>query len=166
MSSFKNIVDIYKVVRNDEDLLRLLIYPPEDMGRGIKDPLDKNLQNIKDKSVEELFSLQEYHILSTGKSSDMEEKEICRIYIYNGRRNGISDKWNLADQELIIDVFVHHSYENGDFRSARINDRLNDVLISSNFTGVTKMRFDNSAPIGAPKNYIAYRTVYEYTVSK
>lgn len=166
MGSYDDFLGIYKYLRNDEQLLRLLYYPPEDIADGIKDPLSPTLSNILDRDPMELSKIRKEHIMKSLKSDDLVDKQICRIYIYAGRRTPENRNYAFADQQLHIDVLVHNDIENSDFRSNRINDTLNNLLISNNVAGIGKMEYYGGDIITVPKNYIGYKNVYSFGTFK
>lgn len=158
-----NLRDILNVFRHDEELLRLLHYLPKSIVNGIKDPLDKSLQNVLD--ADEDWSIRDNVIVPKYKSSDLEGIAICRINVYAGNREPTSHNYQLADQDLIIDVFTHDSYEK-DYRSLWISDRLNQLLIDTRNTGVTKIKYGAGRRIDAPSEYSAYRHFYSFESAK
>lgn len=166
MGSYDDFLGIYKYIRNDEKLLRLLTLPPEDLGTGIDDPLSPSLTNILDKDPEKISTIQNEHIMKSMKADDLENKKICRLYIYPGRRSPRSDSYYIASQELVIDLFVHLDYENGDFRTSRINDRLNELIVDNHIVGASSMRYLEGSPRSAPRNYVGYESVFTFMTKK
>lgn len=163
MGMYENFSDIVKLFYHDDQLLRLLYYPPTNF-TSIKDPLDPSLQNMTDNDADWKIRLD--RILSTPKSDDLVNTEICRIYVYAGRRRPQSGNFKVANQELIIDILCHSKFENGDFRSLRISDRINDLLIHEHVTGLGKMDYIDGGQAPAPNNYVGYRHVYTFGSTK
>jgi hypothetical protein len=159
MGMRKNLEDIYKLFLYDETLLRLLHYKPEDMPNGIPNPLDDSLVNINDLPLDEQWGIREECIKLVPKSDDLVDKEICRIYLYAGRRRPTSHNYKTANQEIVIDILCHEDYET-DQRSAWIGDRVNELLIDNRVTGFKKIEYNDGSPISSPKNYVAFQHVY------
>lgn len=159
MSNAKRIIrKAYKLLRKDDELLRLLYYPPQ-RTTDDPDPLSKELDDIVGKPIDEYWDIVDNHILLTSKSDDLEKNAICRIYVYTGKikpsfRNKLTIK-----QEIVIDVFVHHMYE-VDQRLEMIADQLSDVLFSSRVGGLGTVDYRDGYDFTAPKGYQAYRHIY------
>lgn len=164
MSMYKNIIDIVQVLRNDEELLRLLHYKPENYAKKNLDPLDSSLPNILD--IDKDWSIRDKVLKLVPKSSDLENEPICRIYLYAGRRDGNSGNYKVAKQQIVVDVLCHMEYENGDIRSMRISDKINDLLVHENITGIGKIEYEDGLPIAAPVDYVGFRHYYQIGSSK
>lgn len=161
MSMYKNFTDIINVLNFDEDLLRLLYYSPANLVTNIPDPLDRSLQNILDMDEEVQWNIRNERIMLTDKTDDLvPDNPICRLFIYPGKRVG--NEYVFADQQIIIDILCHHNFENGDLRSTRIADRLNDLFVNEKITGIGKTKYVNGTPWGSPKEYTAYRHVFQF----
>lgn len=161
-----NFMDILNVLRNDEDLLRLLYYPPKDLVKGIKDPLDSSLPNILDMDKMKLKNIRDEHIMKSAKTDDLEDKEICRLYVYMGRRRPDTVSYAVAKQQVIVDVLCHNDIENSDLRSNRIADRLSYLFAWEHITGLGKMDYVDGNNINSPKEYIGYRHIYIFGGNK
>jgi hypothetical protein len=99
----------------------------------------------------------------TPKTDDLTpDKPMCRIFLYAGRRTPDRGNYGISDQEVVIDLLIHESFENGDLRSYRIGDRLNKLLVAENITGVGKINYYRGTPISSPRSYIGYQHVYEF----
>ena len=166
MGLYDDLLGIFIHLRNDEELNRLLYYSPENLGSGIEDPLSPSLPNILEMDAEKLAEIRNEHIMKSDKADDLVEKQICRIYMYAGRTSDYGRVDLLTKQELVIDVFVHSRYEEGDFRLSRIKDRLNEILVNSHVAGIGKMDFSEGNPRSAPPNYRGYELVYTFFANK
>ena len=155
-----------KLFRNDEDLLRLLYYAPRDLQSNQPDPLSDELDNILDKDINELWTIRDEHISTALNGDDLSDKKLCRIYVYLGRRRPANNNYTLAEQEIVVDILCHNDYQSKDQRTLRISDRINELLIGENVTGLSKMRYVEGYEFNPPKDYAAYRHVYETTVTK
>lgn len=160
MGMEKHLRNFLNVLRNDETLLRLLYYPPENIAEDIKDPLDSSLQNILDMDITERWKIIDDRILVTSKSSDLDSKKICRIYVYAGRRTP-QRNYLVSNQEIKVEIFCHNDFE-VDLRSLRISDRINELLFDERITGFGKVKYEGGNVISAPKDYVGYFHVYEF----
>ena len=60
----------------------------------------------------------------------------------------------MADQEIVIDILCHSDFENGDLRSMRIADRVNELIALERITGMGKIDYVLGSRINAPKDYV------------
>jgi hypothetical protein len=161
MSMHKNMMDILNVLYFDETLLRLLYYPAKNLKDNTPDPLDISLPNILDTDVD--WSIRNSRIKSIPKVDDLTDTPICRLLIYAGRRSSDGQSYLTANQQLIIDVVCHESFEDGDLRTAKISDRLNELFVAEKITGIGKMYFVEGGQItGLPSEYVGFKNVYRY----
>lgn len=164
MSLQRNMLDIFEKLRNDEKLIRLLTLPARDDTKGIKEPLDQTLPDVLDKSSKSSLEINEIKddvIYKIPKIDDLEDRQICRIYAYPGKRRSNDGNFLYADQTIVFDLIVHESFEKGDLRSARIIDRLDEMFTLKNISGIGKMIYLDGDPIAAPKNYIGYKHLFK-----
>lgn len=167
MSMYKNIQDIFKVLRNDEQLLRLLHNEPKNISKKIPDPLDSSLPNILDKPPLELTQLKNKLIMSVPKDDDLIKDRKCVIFAYLGDRYSDRRNYVMANQYIMFDVFCHVDFENGDFRSSRIGDRLNHLFALEHVTGFGKVDFERVRIINrVPSQFVGYQYVYEIGATK
>jgi hypothetical protein len=165
MGMHKNFMDILNVLYFDETLLRLLYYPAKSLKNKTSDPLDSNLPNVID--IDNDWSIRNNRIMKTAKTDDLNpDKPMIRIFVYPGRRTPDNGNYALANQGVIIDILVHNSFEEGDLRSTRIGDRLNELFVSERVTGITKMDYTSGNPIGSPSGYVGYQHVYKIGSTK
>jgi hypothetical protein len=161
MGLHQNLMDIVSVLYNDEELLRLLYYPSANLAKNIPDPLSTSLPNILEMDEEKQWEIRDDRISFSSKTNDLPpDKPFCRIYVYAGRRRAVSNYLN-ADQEIRIGIYCHNDWENGDFRSARISDRLNKILVAERITGIGKVNYTQGYPLNSPAEYVAFEHVYE-----
>jgi hypothetical protein len=166
MAMYDDFLKIIKYLKSDEELNRLLYYPPEDLGKDVLDPLDSNLPNIMTMNVEKRAEIINKRIMKSSKFKDLEKESICRLYVYAGNGSSSSGNYLFANQELVIDILCHSDFENGDLRSFRISDRLNELFCHQNLVGIGQMDFVNRRPIGAPVEYVGYQVVFKYSTFK
>lgn len=152
--------NIYTKLREDEMLMRLLHYKPEDYYTKVLDPLSKALPNIVDNS-EKYWDIVDKVIITGTKTSDIQEKGICRIYLYAGRSRGKFQSHYLIDQEVVLDVFVHESYEK-DLRTPWICDRIKELIALEYIAGYGKLTFVAGNQRDSPIGYSKYELVFEY----
>lgn len=155
---FKNIKDIVQVLRNDETLLRLLHYRPEDHYKKIPDPLDGLLEDIL--VIDTDWTIRDKVLKTAAKAEELEDKPLCRVYLYAGRRDKDTN-YLLANQQIIIDILCHIDFEK-DLRSMRISDRINELLVHERITGIGKVEYIQGSPIPVPNNYVGYRHIYTF----
>lgn len=164
----KIIVSAYNKLRRDEELLRLLHYPPTDIrpSNYNPDPLSPELDNIVDKesageeALVEYWDIVDRHLFRTSKSDNWETKRLCRIYLYAGKKRGASKNARIGKREIVLDVFAHHDYE-VDLRMNRIADRISKVLFLSRLEGgLGTVDYRDGYDFTAPLGYEAYRHLY------
>lgn len=167
MGMHKNIQDILNVLWYDETLLRLLVYKPENIRNSTLDPLDPSLENILDKPELELWKLREDVIMLTPKDGDLLGERKCRIFVYLGNRFSDRGNYLMANQSVVLDVYCHTDFENGDMRSSRIGDRISELFSHERITGIGKTDFKSARPIArVPSQYVAYQFVFEFGGTK
>lgn len=153
--------NIYQLLIEDEELMRLLWYLPKQFTGN--DPLDINLLNVKD--MAEYWNIVNERVLLAEKENDL-LGAICRLYISAGRRRPVFDSYLLATQEIVISMYVHEDYEL-DMRSAWISDRINELIALEYIEGsIGKMDFVAGNARVAPLQYRRYDLLFEYTTSK
>lgn len=152
-----NLIDIFKVLKDDEILLRLLYYLPSN---SLGSPLDVDAQQPNIIGSGNHVSIIKDRIKLTPKVDDLvDDTPKNRLMMYAGIR-GNTNNYLLASQEIIFDIFTHFEFEENDIRSSWIADRTNELITNKNITGIGKVYFEKGTPISAPNNYIGYRMVY------
>lgn len=160
---YEDIQKILNVLWYDEELLRLLHYKPEDMRTNTPDPLSPTLPNIMDMPEYEQWNIREKVIMLTPKDDNIIGDRKCVIFAFLGNRRANRGNFLTADQNVIFDVYCHADYENGDMRSARIGDKLNDLFALRNIAGIGKMDFKGADVISrVPSQYVAYRYIFDF----
>lgn len=163
MGMYKNIQDILNVLWYDEELLRLLHYEPEDIRTNTPDPLSPTLPNILEMTEIQQWEIRDKVIMLTPKDDNIIGDRKCVIFAYLGNRRGNKGNFLTADQSVVFDVFCHADFENGDMRSSRIGDRLNELFALERITGIGKMNFDSGRVISrVPSQYVGYQFVYDF----
>ena len=155
------IKDAFDVLIGSETLKRLLWYPPRDTDNF--DPLSPLLPNISDDD-ELNWQVIEDRILLNSKSDDLAENEKCRVYLYLGDVNSTNHPI-FVKQEIVIDVLWHELFDN-DLRFNSITQELKSLLSNKQITGIGKMEYNDGMPINAPKNYSAYRHIFQVGSTK
>lgn len=163
MSMYNNFKDIINVLNFDEDLLRLLYYAPANLANDTPDPLDTSLDNMLDMREEVIWGIRDDRILFIPKTDDLvPDNPICRILVYAGRRTPERNNYLFAAQEVIVDIFCHQSFENGDLRSAKISDRLNTLFCQERITGIGLMDYVGGGQTNAPTGYVGYKVIFKF----
>ncbi|MCA1027320.1 hypothetical protein LCM23_14560 [Cytobacillus kochii] len=163
MGMYENIQDIMKSLWANEELLRLLHYKPKSLRDKTLDPLDDSLPNITEIDLD--WSIRENVIMPTPKSDDLNEEPLCRLCVYLGDREpmGGVKSFHAVTQDLHIDILCHFEYENGDFRSNRIADKVSQMFNFSSITGLGKMDYAGGNIIsGVPNQYVGYKHVFRF----
>lgn len=178
-SKREHINSIYTRLITDETLMRLLYYKPENYRNKIPHPLSDKLKNIvpldqvvipeceeyNDKipyiDEDEYWDIVDDRILTSSKDSNIVEEDVCRLYIYLGRRRPKFGSYYTVDQEIIIDILVHESYEN-DLRLDWINDRISELITLERITGFGRLDYAGGNPRQAPIGYSKYENIYTF----
>lgn len=158
MSMKQHIRDIYLRFLEDEQLLRLLYYPPKN-GTKTPDPLSPALPDITKMDIDKLWEIRDDRILMTPKTDDLKTPK-CRLLFYAGRRQSTNGNFYFSNQEIICDVFCHYMFEK-DQRSMAICDRINEILFNERITGIGKVLFKQGGQIGGVNDYVGYKLVFE-----
>jgi hypothetical protein len=157
MKMRENLIDIYKIFTTNETLLRLLYYLPSS---AADDPLDPAKPNILDMAEEEKWKIITDRIIPAPKVHGLDKDPKCRICFYPGRRSNTTN-YKVADQEVRVDVFTHHDFNNVDLRLSWISDHVDELLFNKPITGIKKIKFDGGNNLSAPEEYLAYSMKYE-----
>lgn len=171
MNLKKGLDDLFKVLSNDEILLRLLHYIPEDAS-------DKPLDNTKPDvlSLKNKWEIIDKVLMPTDKKYDLDlESKICRLCFYTGTRQplqnynqtsrSLSDNPYASSQNYNFDIYVHVDIDHIDGRLTNIADRLNEILLLERVADVGEFVLDFGSPINTtPDGLIGYKLVYN-TVS-
>lgn len=165
--SVKDIIaNTYIMLRNDEKLLRLLYYPPSNVVKRIPDPLSDDLDNILDKDIDNYWKIVDEHVFRSDKADDLQEKRICRIYVYAGKKRRSLGNARTGKREIVVDVFCNQDFD-VDYRLETISDRLSDVLFLSRVDGgLGTIDYRDGYDFTAPKGYSAYRHIFEVGETK
>lgn len=149
----ENLVDIFKVIAKDDELLRLLYYP--------SNPLDPSKTEVKD--LVDFIDIRRDRIVRAPKINDLTNENICRICMYFGNGANTSNE-RVDDQDVVFDIYTHvDTFETNEARSLKIIDRINELLDFKNVTGIGKMRSSHRYIIGNPPNgYIGYKVIYTF----
>lgn len=159
------LVKIQQLLINDEVFMRLLKYAPEGMnGRTyVPDPLDESLPNVVNPQSDEYWKLVEERVRQGNKRSDINDTELCIVYIYHGRKRRIFDNRTLVKQEVKIDIYIHETFEI-DNRMDRLSDRLSYLLMGeTGVAGIGRMDYVGSNPREAPIGYRKQEEIYVYS---
>jgi hypothetical protein len=163
VSMRKSMSDIYKIFISDETLLRLLYYPPENLGTNTPDPLSPDNPNILDMPLDDKWAIIDDRILKIPKTDDLSTPK-CRLLFFADRRTP-TQNYYYANQEIICDILVHYEYEKDD-RSMWISDRINELLVRERITGIGRMDYVGGGQLKVPDNYIGFRHKYEFSGGK
>lgn len=155
-------LEIYRILTEDEVLMRLLYYLPEDAHNP--DPLSDELENIQDRP--DIWDIRKDRVMRSDKISDIEGDPKCRIYIYPEKRRSRWGNYLVADQGISLSIFVHESFL-VDGRMEWISDRLYKLLSLERIKGsIGMLEYVKGDPWTAPRQYSQYRHVFQFTTSK
>lgn len=154
----ENLQDIYRLLTQDETLLRLLYYKPSNYNDN---PLDKSKQNILDMEESEKWKIIQDRIVTTIKTSGLDKEKKCRILFYPGKRHSTGN-YLISSQLINFDVLVHIEFDEIDMRLSWICDHLNELLFKNRITGVGKISFVDGDKLLTPDEYVGYRLIYRF----
>lgn len=154
MNMKKNLEDIFKVLHNNVDLLKLLYHLPANR-------LDNPLTKAEIKSLSNGWEIIDDRIKFTPTVTGFDTPK-CRICFYFGKRRKTYNPL-VPIQHVKFDVLVHESYNNVDARLSWICDKLNEILFNNRITGMGRCQFYGGGDIsGLPEGYIGYQLIYEF----
>lgn len=161
-----NISNVLNILWNDEELLRLLYYKPEDISKNRPDPLDPSLDNILD--IDANWKIRKDLIATVHKSDDLINQKKNILYVYLGDRRPDYNSYLVAKQEVVIDIICHSDFEDMDFRSTRIGDRLNKLFsLERVFSSMGKVEYVGGKIIDrVPSQFVGYKHIYRLAVMK
>ncbi|WEG18502.1 hypothetical protein PQ478_08470 [Alkalihalophilus pseudofirmus] len=158
----QNMIEIFNVLRQDEELLRLLTYRAENIDDDIL-IVTSERPNILEMNPSELYKHVQDKIVFAPKFDGLDGAEKCRVLIYPNRRRSTGN-YLAANQEIFIDVLTHNSFSN-DFRMETICDRLSHLLFDKRITGIQKVDFTEGGQINfnaLPTSYTGYRLAFTF----
>jgi hypothetical protein len=148
--------DIYKILYNNVDLMRLLVYKPVNFNDN---PLDPAKQDILDRA--DKWDLIQDRILFTPTYTGLDTEPKCRICLYHSRRTTNGNN-AIGNQSFNLDVFTHYVFNNTDQRLAWICDTLDEIFANKKITGIGKCIPLPSRELQAPNDYVGFRMSYEF----
>lgn len=166
---------LYKLLTNDEILLRLLSNIPKN---SLDDPLDPKKPNIMDMPIEKRYEIVENVILPSDKKFELDvAPKMCRLCFYTGSRQPQKHVQSLtgrqasnayvSTQRYNFDVYVHVDIDATDFRLTAICDRIDELLLLKNNTDIGKFVLDFSSLIeNTPTGMLGYKLVYSTSSSQ
>lgn len=161
------LTNIEKLIINDETMMRLLVYAPEDwneeLQKEIFDPLDERLPNIVDDS-KKYWELVEDKVRKGSKRMRIESTKSAVLYIAEGRERPIFGNNYLNKKEVAFRIVVNEDFEVDD-RISRISDRLSHLLMrESEVAGYGKIDIVGKNPREAPLGNRLQEDIYSYIV--
>lgn len=165
--------EIYKVLINDETLLRYLHYLPKNQ---IDNPLSESKSNILDLPPEQKFDIINELVFFMDKHFKLDLKpKYNRVNFYLGERkpervysSGAGKLVNnpyVSKQEIVIDIHTEIKTNMVDMRMYLIIDRINSLIMNRDVKQFLELKFEDSYTITqTPDGFIGFRMVY-YTLS-
>lgn len=154
---------IYKVLSEDEEIVRLLWYLPYNTVRP--DPLSEALPDLVDFDKDLYWDIVDERILLRQKLNDIEDKKLCRIYLIAGKNRPVFNNHLLSEQDFEIFIYTHDDYES-DMRNTWISDRINNLIVNKGLAGIGEVQMKGSDPLASPKEYTLYRHRYSFRMRR
>jgi hypothetical protein len=179
-------INFDKLLRNDENLLRLLYYPAKNFSDDIFEVTDARKRITPppgelnpaptDTYVGGVISNKLRHslIYSTIKVQDLQMNKpdtvltvngiaypSSRLIFYMGNRTPNSN-YQYPFQEVVIDIYVHTSVDALDYRLSKLCDYVTELVDGKRIAGigVAEARGGNPNPLSA--EYIGYRLYFRF----
>ncbi|WP_041095929.1 hypothetical protein [Bacillus badius] len=167
MQLVKQAEKLYKKLSSDEQLLRLLFYKAKHSGDDVLDESrpdilsnDESLKSgVPNNSPEKTFQIVSDRIKRTRKYDDLKDQVKCRVCVYLGDRDKVENNNLHANQKIIVDCLVSDVYDELDFRSLRIVERVNELLFQERI-GFGKNRYEGMKQTELVDNYQCYQLTY------
>jgi len=149
--------DVFKVLSNDPDLLKLLYHLPQNNNDN---PLEK--EDILSMENEKKWGIIRDRIKFTPVIRGLDNDPKCRVILYNANRKPQSDNRYNSIQQISFDVFAHADYNDVDMRMSMICDRIHELMFDKRITGLGKVEFESGELLGeVVKDYIGYHLTYK-----
>ena len=144
MNTKQNLIDVYKQLSVDEQLIRLL---------------DERAVGQTDEALGILAKV----LVPMDKVFDLDTEPINRICMYLGNRTPQRNSYFSHDQDFVFDIYVHYTFEELDLRLSLIRDTLDKLIFNEKITGAGKVHFVMGHIItNAPTRWIGYKMVYKF----
>ncbi|UWS63313.1 hypothetical protein N2384_11210 [Bacillus paralicheniformis] len=171
----EHMTKIFRTLINDSELNRLLYYKDTPLSPDLPDVQDLEGYEVEttveeDGKVRIIPPIFKTIFKRAPKTDDITESPICRVCMYLG--SGLSKPSNqsymLMDQDLHIDVYTHiETYEENEFRSLKILDRLSALLFNKNIAGFGKASAPKRMLItNPPAGYLGYKMIFTFGAMK
>lgn len=162
MNMYENLLQINKVLKSDSDLWKLLYYRSSSLS---DDPLNKpDVLSLPPEERKKIMDLRLKHSPTTDDMAlDDNKNGICRLIFFPKKRKPQNQNYFVANQDIVIEIYVHKSFNDIDLRLSRITDRINKLFSNERITGLGKVEFvDGDSFILEGKNYIGYYMIYRF----
>ncbi|CAL8901892.1 hypothetical protein NSQ30_10915 [Bacillus sp. FSL R7-0651] len=146
----------------DNTLNRLLYYKDSPLSTDLPDV--QELDNYFESTPDEQPPIFKTIFKRAAKTTDLnDDKPICRVCMYFGISSPLPSHLSekVLERDLHFDVYTHiETFEENEFRSLKIIDRLSDIYLGKNVAGYGKTRFVRCQPISNPPNgYTGYKLI-------
>ncbi|TPF17934.1 hypothetical protein [Priestia megaterium] len=144
----------YKILTQDEELKRLLVYKPKN---ALDNPLSKDKPDIGNdwKQINKVIKM-------TPKTDDFNKEAYCAVRFYLGLRPESFDNVMVTSQDIVFDIYAHYTFDEVDMRLVKITDRVNK-LIKNKRVGANKARLRMATTITNPPNgFTAHKLVFQF----
>jgi len=153
----------YSTLVNDEELKRMLYYEPNSYN---DDPLSPDKENIS--SLPDHWDIVKFRVKKSlaiadilDDNKELNKEKFARVCMYPNERNTTSNYMS-SNQNIVFEVWVHHSFDETDFRMSMITDRLADLFQGKEIEDVGEMRFMGGRHLGILREgkFVGYRVTY------
>ncbi|WP_144482013.1 hypothetical protein [Bacillus pumilus] len=153
---------LFNCAWQDNTLNRLLYYKDSPLSTDLPDV--QELDNYFESTPDEQPSIFKTIFKRAAKTTDLnDDKPICRVCMYFGISSPLSSHLSekVLERDLHFDIYTHiETFEENEFRSLKIIDRLSDIYLGKNVAGYGKTRFVRCQPISNPPNgYTGYKLI-------
>ncbi|MCY7500101.1 hypothetical protein [Bacillus pumilus] len=160
----QEMTELFNRAWQDIDLNRLLYYKDTPLSPDL--PNVQELDNYFESTPDEQASIFKTIFKRAAKTNDLtDDKPICRVCIYFGISSPLpphlSEK--VLERDLHFDVYTHiDTFEENEFRSLKIIDRLSKIYLGKNVAGYGKTQFVRGQPIAnPPSGYTGYKLIFK-----
>lgn len=164
-SAFLNAIE--KILINDEELMRLLVYEPsrwdDEKQILIPTPLDTVLPDIVDGS-KKYWEITKDKVRKGNKRYKIEATKSAVLYIHEGRERPVFGNSYATTKEVVFRIIIHEDYE-VDYRISDISTRIGELLLHKpKIAGVSSIRLIGKNPREAPLANRLQEDIYSYNV--
>lgn len=154
MIGVKELKKIREMFLGDETLCRLLVHMDKD---PLSEDRDDVVGNSKyDRKLSKIFKFQPQFM-------DLESEELCRVAIYKGKLDGVSQNGILTKETISVDIMIPTRLNDLDLRVYQIENRILELLDEKQINQFEKVVCTASLFSYAPSisGYCVYRMSFD-----